>query len=94
MNLNYNKVYNVAVPTPVGVPQPVVYKVPYVRYEYVPVEEPCDACCCGGSGNSGYTKIVNHTDVNWIKNGKNIRSVRDIDSNDSSEEENYKGKKT
>ncbi len=70
--VNYNKVYNVPVPRPYGVPTPTVYKVPYVKYEYVPVEEEkkCDPCCCGKK--SGVTKIVNHTEVNWISGkGKN-----------------------
>lgn len=42
-----------------------VYNVPYVKYEYVPVEEKCSGCCCGGWGN-GDTKIVNNTSVNWV----------------------------
>jgi len=85
--VNYNRVYNVPVPKPVGVPTPVVYTVPYVKYEYVPVEEeePCDPCCCGKKG--GVAKIVNHTEVNWVSgSGKTSRSVKNRDPNDSSEE--------
>lgn len=86
--VNYNRIYNVPVPKPVAVPSPTVYTVPYVKYEYVPVEEPCDPCCCGKKG--GVAKILNHTEVNWVsgKEGdrKTRRSVRNSDPNDSSEE--------
>ena len=85
--VNYNRVYNVPVPRAVGVPTPVVYTVPYVKYEYVPVEEKqeCDSCCCGNKG--GVAKIVNHTEVNWVSgSGSKRRSVSNRDPNDSSEE--------
>ena len=84
--VNYNKVYEVPVPQPVGVPTPVVYNVPYVKYEYVPVKEPCDTCCCGNKAALGDVKIVNHTNINWVKGGKVRRSKSHRDSQDSSEE--------
>lgn len=77
-------------PRAVGVPTPTVYTVPYVKYEYVPVaeKEECDTCCCGNKG--GITKIVNHTEVNWVSGSgskrKTRRSVKNRDSNDSSDE--------
>lgn len=86
------RLYSVAVPRPVGIPQPVVYKVPYVKYEYEEVDEPCDPCCCGNKGNSGVSKIVNHTSVNWISGGKNLKSVKTMDSDDSSLEKENKPK--
>lgn len=45
--------YQVRDEIPVGVPEPVVYDVPVYHYEYVPVEEPCDPCCCGNNKGNG-----------------------------------------
>lgn len=88
--VNKKKLYRVAKPVPVGVPTPTVYTVPYVKYEYVPVveEEECPTCCCGGE--NGISKIVNHTEVNWVngtgKGRKIMKTINNRDPNDSSEE--------
>ena len=57
----------------VGVPRPVNYDVRVPQYEYVPVEEPCDPCCCGND-NLGIDKIVNSTNVNFYKGGSLVRN--------------------
>ena len=90
--VNYNRVYKVPVPKPVGVPTPTIYNVPYVRYEYYPVEEKKEECnnpCCCGGNSGGIAKIVNHTSVNWISGSGKMkkRGFRNRDPNDSSSEE-------
>ena len=63
--------------------QPVVYNVPYTKYEYEPVTEPCDPCCCGDK--KGITKITNHTSVNWLTGGKKVKTVEEHDFDEDEE---------
>lgn len=42
------------------------------QYEYVPVEEPCDPCCCDDNhyATAGISHIINSTEVEVNKDGR------------------------
>ncbi len=79
-NTYHRRNYPVAVPKAVGVPVPVVYEKPYVKYEYYQEKKKCDPCCC----NKKPQKIImqDFTSFKVIK-GKGSNKVVKEQKNDA-----------